>query len=154
MWPFMSSTTAVVALKRQQREDLLKTASTYDAASHDKYLHADGATLRSASHPCRQALSVDVTAAREIVRRIGAKEWTASGVLEAYIARAAHAHEATNCLTEVMFATARTRARALDEAFEQTGKLQGPLHGVPMSFKDQCECSTCWNRLESQEGVS
>jgi hypothetical protein len=153
MWPFTSSTSAVVALKRQQREDLLKTASAYDAASHDKYLHADGACALL-SHPCRQAPNVDVTAASEIVRRIGAREWTASGVLEAYIARAAHAHEATNCLTEVMFATARTRARALDEAFERTGELQGPLHGVPMSFKDQCEYRTCWNRLHSQEGVS
>jgi Asp-tRNA(Asn)/Glu-tRNA(Gln) amidotransferase A subunit family amidase len=76
--------------------------------------------------------------AAEIVRRITDGQWTAAHVLEAYIARAAQAHAATNCITEVMFATARVRARELDEAFARTGQVQGLLHGVPMSLKDQC----------------
>lgn len=38
--------------------------------------------------------------ASEIVERIEKGEWTATRVLEAYIARAAIAHEKTNCLTE------------------------------------------------------
>jgi Asp-tRNA(Asn)/Glu-tRNA(Gln) amidotransferase A subunit family amidase len=74
-----------------------------------------------------------------IVENIQAGKWTASQVLEAYIARAAQAHTATNCLTEIMFVTARERAHALDQEFAITGKVVGPLHGVPMSFKDQCE---------------
>jgi amidase len=40
------------------------------------------------------------TLASEIVTRIEGGEWTASEVLEAYIARAAFAHSRTNCLTE------------------------------------------------------
>ena len=40
------------------------------------------------------------TLASEIVTRIESGEWTASEVLEAYIARAAFAHSRTNCLTE------------------------------------------------------
>jgi amidase len=39
-------------------------------------------------------------AASEIVRCIERGEWTASKVIEAYIARAAMAHQATNCITE------------------------------------------------------
>ena len=34
---------------------------------------------------------------------------------------------------------ARKDAEALDELFRTTGTLKGPLHGVPVSFKDQCE---------------
>ena len=40
------------------------------------------------------------TLASEIMTRIESGEWTASEVLEAYIARAAFAHSRTNCLTE------------------------------------------------------
>jgi Asp-tRNA(Asn)/Glu-tRNA(Gln) amidotransferase A subunit family amidase len=59
-------------------------------------------------------------------------------VLEAYISRAAYAHSRTNCLTEIMFDTACTRAKTLDDEFSRTGQVTGPLHGVPVSLKDQC----------------
>lgn len=36
----------------------------------------------------------------------------------------------------VLFADALDQARALDEEFKQTGKVKGPLHGVPISVKD------------------
>lgn len=39
----------------------------------------------------------------------------------------------------MLFAEAREEARALDEEFASTGSIRGPLHGVPVSFKDQCE---------------
>ena len=96
-----------------------------------------------------------IPTASEIVSRIEKGEWTASRVLEAYIARAAIAHERTNCLTEgvyvgvrrrvrgrglkidfcslVFFPRARERAAELDAEFAATGKLRGPLHGVPVS---------------------
>ncbi|KAJ7646909.1 amidase signature domain-containing protein, partial [Roridomyces roridus] len=56
-------------------------------------------------------------------------------VLEAFIAQALVAHEATSCITEVMFDDARERARDLDKLFEKTGRVVGPLHGVPISVK-------------------
>lgn len=86
--------------------------------------------------------------ATEIVSRIEKGEWTASQVIEAYIARASLAHAATNCLTEgvsprftsdivthtgaVMFDWAREQAHDLDAEFASTKKLRGPLHGVPV----------------------
>ncbi|TFK94168.1 amidase signature enzyme [Polyporus arcularius HHB13444] len=75
--------------------------------------------------------------APEIVEHITRGEWTAAAVLEAYIARTTHAQSLTNCLTEVLFAEARAAARQLDEEFASTGQIRGPLHGVPVSFKDQ-----------------
>jgi amidase len=37
-----------------------------------------------------------------------------------------------------MFTQALERAAELDREFATTGQLRGPLHGVPISLKDQC----------------
>lgn len=42
-----------------------------------------------------------------------------------------------NCLHEIFFDAALDDARKLDEYFAQHGKVVGPLHGVPVSLKDQ-----------------
>ncbi|EKM81874.1 hypothetical protein AGABI1DRAFT_112104 [Agaricus bisporus var. burnettii JB137-S8] len=115
MWPFGSSYLTVVAQKCDQRFRALESAPQV-TNEHRPFLHAT---------------------ATEIVSRIKKGEWTASQVLEAYIAQAKVAHDQTNCLTEVMFDVARERARTLDTEFAATGNLKGPLHGIPMSLKDQ-----------------
>ncbi|KAF9054357.1 amidase [Panaeolus papilionaceus] len=116
MWPFSASNTAIVTEKRADRARLLSEVSKDASESQQDFLRAT---------------------ASQIVERIAAGEWTASEVLEAYITRAAFAHEKTNCLTEVMLEPARQRAKELDQEFASTKKLRGPLHGVPISIKDQ-----------------
>ncbi|KAJ7693428.1 amidase [Mycena rosella] len=75
--------------------------------------------------------------AQEIVTNIERGVWTASQVLEAFIAQSLVAHAATNCITEVLFDYGRKRAKQLDAEFEKTNLLTGPLHGVPISVKEQ-----------------
>lgn len=43
----------------------------------------------------------------------------------------------TNALAEVLFDTALKRAKELDDYLATTGKPLGPLHGIPMTVKDQ-----------------
>ena len=43
----------------------------------------------------------------------------------------------TNCLSEIFFDRALTRAHELDEHLKRTGKPVGPLHGLAISLKDQ-----------------
>ena len=43
----------------------------------------------------------------------------------------------TNCLSEPLFDDAVKQARDLDAYFSRTGRLIGPVHGVPVSVKDQ-----------------
>lgn len=43
----------------------------------------------------------------------------------------------TNSITEVVFEDALKEARELDAHFKETGKLKGPLHGIPITLKDQ-----------------
>ena len=47
------------------------------------------------------------------------------------------ANRQTNCLTEVVFEEALKEARQLDHDFQQTGQVKGPLHGIPVTLKDQ-----------------
>lgn len=41
-----------------------------------------------------------------------------------------------NCLTVIMFNEGIAQAKKLDEHFAKTGKVVGPLHGLPVSLKD------------------
>ncbi|KAL4801094.1 amidase signature domain-containing protein [Aspergillus venezuelensis] len=42
-----------------------------------------------------------------------------------------------NSITEPVFDDALVQARRLDELFRETGELQGPLHGVPMTYVER-----------------
>ncbi|GAA5860318.1 hypothetical protein JCM8547_003461 [Rhodosporidiobolus lusitaniae] len=72
-----------------------------------------------------------------ILRRIREQEWTSSEVVEAFCKRAAVAQQLTSCLTEPLFDRALKRAKELDEHLEKTGEVVGPLHGLPVSLKEQ-----------------
>ncbi|KAJ8294955.1 Fatty acid amide hydrolase 1 [Rhodotorula toruloides] len=77
----------------------------------------------------------------EIVRNIEEKKpgWTATNVLLVFIRSAIRAHESTNALTEILFDEALKRAQDLDAEFARTGRVVGPLHGVPVSLKDHID---------------
>ncbi len=53
-----------------------------------------------------------------------------------YCHAAIESHEKLNCLTELMLEEALEQSKEMDSEFRQTGKLSGPLHGVPVSLKD------------------
>lgn len=127
MWPFSSypSNVPIIAAKREERDRALEAK---DPATTTVDLESERLS----------AVYLRATAS-EIVDHIAAGEWTASQVLEAYIERAALAQAKTNCLTEVFFDKGRARAKELDEEFTRSGKVRGPLHGVPISIKDQFE---------------
>ncbi|GKZ25637.1 hypothetical protein AbraIFM66951_007095 [Aspergillus brasiliensis] len=55
----------------------------------------------------------------------------------AFCKRAAIAQQLTKCLTEIFFDRALARAKELDDILEKTGKVTGPLHGLPVSIKDR-----------------
>ncbi|TFK57269.1 general amidase [Heliocybe sulcata] len=72
-----------------------------------------------------------------LLRNVAGKKWTSVEVTRAFCKRAAIAHQMTNCLTDAFFDAALTRAAELDEHLQRNGKVVGPLHGLPVSLKDQ-----------------
>ncbi|KAL8924465.1 MAG: hypothetical protein Q9172_002676 [Xanthocarpia lactea] len=72
-----------------------------------------------------------------IVERTSTGHWTAEAVTRAFCHRASLAHQLTNCLHEVFFDAAIEDAKALDTYYSRNQKPIGPLHGLPVSLKDQ-----------------
>ncbi|EFQ35744.1 amidase [Colletotrichum graminicola] len=109
--------TEVVAEKRAIRDEKLSKSYGEDAPSDPRIFAAKDA--------------------QDLVKLLEAREITSEAVVIAHIAKAKDAHRRTNCLTEICFDEALEQARELDAFQQEHGRLKGPLHGVPVSLKDQ-----------------
>jgi len=74
--------------------------------------------------------------ATSLAKAIRDRKLTAEEVAIAFCKRAAIAQQVCFCLTEIFFEQGIERAKWLDKELERTGKVVGPLHGVPVSLKD------------------
>jgi amidase len=83
-------------------------------------------------------LSITESSATDLVAQLAAGELTSVAVTTAFLKRAALAHQLLNCVLEFFPDIALARARELDSHYAKTGKTVGPLHGLPISLKDQC----------------
>ncbi|CZR51505.1 related to general amidase [Phialocephala subalpina] len=86
----------------------------------------DGETLEITSHNSVPLLS-----------KITSGHYTALQVTIAFCKRVAIANQINNCLHEIIFDQAIERAKELDEYFKKHASTLGPLHGLPISLKDQ-----------------
>ena len=114
MWPFSNPNVPVISEKRAQRSRALAGIPTDDASQkYSEYLQATG---KFSIFVSRLLLKLNGSiSAPEIVTRIQQGEWTATQVLEAYIARAAYAHAKTNCLTESRYSLRRVSLPQSDD---------------------------------------
>lgn len=74
--------------------------------------------------------------ALDLLPKIASGELKSETVTRAFCKRAVAAHQLINCLSETCFERAISTARKLDKHLAQTGKTVGPLHGLPISLKD------------------
>ncbi|KAK5011532.1 hypothetical protein LTR28_000372, partial [Elasticomyces elasticus] len=84
--------------------------------------------------------SLDVqewTIADTLYGYIGSR-FSVQDVTRAYKDRIGRLNSTLNAIT-VVAKDAIEQAQKLDEAFKKTGKLVGPLHGIPIVIKDQIE---------------
>ena len=84
----------------------------------------------------KDELAITDSFATDIVANIAAGKWKAEHVTTAFCKRATIAHQVTNCLTVTLFPEALARAKELDAHLVETGEVVGPLHGLPVSLKD------------------
>ncbi|KAL2862797.1 amidase signature domain-containing protein [Aspergillus lucknowensis] len=74
--------------------------------------------------------------ANELVEQMHTGKLSAVEVTTAFLKRAHVGNQLVNFVTEFMVEEALDRAAELDDYFKATGKLVGPLHGVPISVKE------------------
>ncbi|KAG4428877.1 hypothetical protein IFR05_015638 [Cadophora sp. M221] len=82
-------------------------------------------------------IEITQTDAVGIVKNTTTGTWKAREVAEAFCHRAALAHQLVNCLHEIFFDAAIADAQKLDDYYAEHKKPLGPLHGLPVSLKDQ-----------------
>ncbi|PGH07133.1 hypothetical protein GX51_01920 [Blastomyces parvus] len=108
-----------------------------------------------ASFLSTKELEITALDATELVKAIAKGTYTAVQVLDAFTHRAVIAHRLLNCCLEFRYQDARAEAEQLDHYLQESGKTKGPLHGLPISVKDQCRIigteTTCG--FVSQVGV-
>lgn len=81
-------------------------------------------------------LSITKLTATELVAQMASGSLTAVETATAFLKRAHLGHQLLNFATEFLVDEALARAAELDAHFKATGKLVGPLHGVPISIKE------------------
>ena len=91
-------------------------------------------------HSCglsKHEIDITETDAVGIVEKTTTGKWTAEEVTIAFCHRASLAHQLTNCLHETFFDAAIENAKKLDKYYAENKAPVGPLHGLPVSLKDQ-----------------
>jgi amidase len=76
-----------------------------------------------------------ITDGKVLQRMLQTGEVTSEAVVTAFCKRAAVAQQVIGCCTEMFFESAIEKAKELDVKYKETGPV-GPLHGIPVSFKD------------------
>lgn len=135
----MSSWQQVAEAKRAQREALLPEAYKVPASSLPA-VNTDSVVDFPRGAGILSKREVEITETDDVsalLVKLASGEYTAVEVLEAFIKRSCIAHQLVNPLTEIHFEDARKLAAELDEELKSTGRVRGPLHGLPMSVKDQ-----------------
>ena len=90
--------------------------------------------------------------ASELAQLIRAGELSATEVVEAHIARIEAVDPRLNAVAIPLFDEARTDAAAADDALARSGEI-GPLHGVPITIKEQFRVAGTQTTLGASEQI-
>ncbi|KAF7718109.1 Uncharacterized protein PECH_002446 [Penicillium ucsense] len=92
--------------------------------------------IRESGALSEHELRITDSSATELVREMRRGKLAAEEVIVAFLKRAVVGHQLLNFATELLADEAIARARELDRFYKTTGRLIGPLHGVPVSVKE------------------
>ncbi|KAM6532660.1 hypothetical protein FALCPG4_005712 [Fusarium falciforme] len=106
-----------------------------DATSYDHLSDVTRVPLTCGLLSPRQIEITELTVT-ELAACIRSRTLRATEILEAFVGRAAIAHQLVFCLTDWFYDEALERCKALDAMLDSGGEPMGPLHGIPVALKD------------------
>ncbi|KAI0757016.1 general amidase [Daedaleopsis nitida] len=139
----------LVVIKRRRQQAAIPSEWVLKSLPDSTVLDVRGIPEQSGILSPRE---LDITNAdvETLLHNLASSIWSSVDVTTAFYKRAIIAHQLVNCLTEIFVERALKRARELDEHLKDTGEVVGPLHGLPISLKDQI----CIQGLEATMGYA
>ena len=98
--------------------------------------HRTAVALAKSATPFLEPHEVLNLTARELVDGMASGRLSSEYVMRCFVARAMAVDESLHCIAEVAYEEAVAEAKACDVE-RQRGTLRGPLHGLPLSVKEQ-----------------
>ncbi|KAH8671430.1 amidase [Xylariales sp. PMI_506] len=132
-WQDLQAAKKAEQLSRIPKEWLLKESDLPSEDMVDVRPFVESCGILSAKE---LEITGDAYDATSLAAAIAEGKYSAVEVVTAFCKRAAVGHQLCNMLTEIMFVDAIAAAQKLDDVYKQTGKVVGPLHGVPITFKE------------------
>ncbi|CAG8950144.1 hypothetical protein HYFRA_00008379 [Hymenoscyphus fraxineus] len=96
-----------------------------------------------------EEIGITETPIDELLAALATGRLSSVTVTRAFLRRAGSAQRLVNCVFELAPQEALTRAKELDDFFEEHQKTVGPLHGLPVSVKALIR----WKGLRTTEGL-
>ncbi|KAL9036398.1 MAG: hypothetical protein Q9214_006151 [Letrouitia sp. 1 TL-2023] len=131
-WEILAAEKRASTHSKIPREWLLDKA-TLEKASTERNL--TGPFIESCLTDAEKALTK--LSATSLLPQIRNGTYSALQVAQAFCKRTAIAQQINNCLHEIFFEQALQRAQELDDYLQEHKTTIGPLHGLPVSLKDQ-----------------
>ncbi|WVW86757.1 hypothetical protein I302_108811 [Kwoniella bestiolae CBS 10118] len=122
----------IAAAKRQARDALIPEEWRIKPTSADNVIDVP----RTCGVLSPKEIEITELDAPTLVEKMVEGKLKSYDVTLAFCKRAAVAQQLTNCLTEIFFTAALENAKKIDEEYARTGTSLGPLHGLPVSLKD------------------
>lgn len=100
----------------------------------------DTVSVMSVPEKYLSAKELEITgmSASQVVSAIEQRHFSSVEILNSFTHRTAIAHRLLHSCLAIPYDLALARAKELDAFQDRMGRTSGPLHGLPISVKDQC----------------
>ncbi|KAF3490850.1 acetamidase [Arthroderma uncinatum] len=126
----------ISAIARKRRDDAISAFWSIPDIKDDELPQDLRSYPQTSGLLAADELAIVNTDATELLEKIREGRLSSVTITTAFCKAAIIAQKLTNCVTEVLFTEGLERAKQLDDHLQKTGSIVGPLHGLPVSLKD------------------